>query len=63
MLLIKGDVSTGGENIDVWVRDGLNHLILRAESTISVGSIKANLNGYKNLRHSLTSSLSVNGLK
>ena len=51
MLLIKGIVFTGGENIDVWVSDGLNYLILRAESPISVVAIKSNLNGYKNLRH------------
>jgi len=42
--------------------DGLNHLILKVETPTSVGCIEAGLYGYKNLRHPLTSLLSVNGL-
>jgi len=54
-LLIKGTIFQGGENMNVWVSDDANHLLLRAESPISVGSIKVDMMGYKNLRYPLTS--------
>ncbi len=54
-LLIKGSIFQGGENMNVWVSDDQNHLLLRAESPIAVGSIKVDMMGYKNLRHPLTS--------
>lgn len=61
-LLIKGTIFTGGEKLMAWVSDDPNHLILRIESPISVGTIKVDMYGYKNLRHPLTSLISVNGL-
>lgn len=57
-LLIKGTIFQGGENMNVWVSDDANHLLLRAESPISVGSIKVDMMGYRNLRYPLTSLIS-----
>jgi len=54
-LLIKGSIFEGGEQMNVWVSDDANHLLLRAESPISVGSIKVDMMAYKNLRYPLTS--------
>ena len=57
-LLIKGSIFQGGENMNVWVSDDENHLLLRAESPISVGTIKVDMMGYRNLRHPLKSLIS-----
>lgn len=57
-LLIKGTIFTGGEKMTVWVSDDANHLPLRIQSPISVGSIKVDMMGYKNLRHPLSSMIS-----
>lgn len=57
-LLIKGSIFQGGENMNIWVSDDQNHLLLRAESPIAVGSIKVDMMGYRNLRHPLTSLIS-----
>ena len=54
-LLIKGTIFEGGEKMTAWLSDDPNHLLLRAESPIAVGSIKVDMMGYKNLRHPLTS--------
>ena len=54
-LLVKGDVFTGGEKMNVWISDDPNHIILRAESPISVGSVKMDMMSYKNLRYPLSS--------
>jgi hypothetical protein len=54
-LLLKGNVFEGGEDMNVWVSDDANHIPLRVESPISVGSVKVDMMGYKNLRHPLTS--------
>jgi len=56
-LLIKGSIFKGGEDMNVWVSDDANHLLLRAESPISVGSIKVDMMGYKNLRYPLSSQI------
>ncbi len=54
-LLIKGTIFQGGEKMNVWVSDDPNHLVLRVESPISVGSVKIDMMGYKNLRYPLSS--------
>jgi hypothetical protein len=59
-LLIKGTMFEGGEKMTAWVSDDPNHLLLRAESQIVVGSVKVDMMGYQNLRYPLTSLLSVN---
>lgn len=58
-LLVKGTIFEGGEKMTAWVSDDPNHLLLRVESPISVGSIKVDMMGYSNLRYPLTSLLNV----
>lgn len=58
-LLIKGTMFQGGEKMTAWISDDPNHLILRVESPITVGSVKVDMYGYKNLRYPLTSLISV----
>ena len=59
-LLIKGTIFEGGEKMTAWLSDDPNHLLLRVESPIAVGSIKVDMMSYKNLRHPLTSYQSDN---
>lgn len=54
-LLIKGTIFEGGEKMTVWVSDDPNHVALRVESPISVGSVIVDMINYRNLRHPLTS--------
>ena len=61
-LLIKGTMFKGGEKMTIWVSDDPNHLLLRVESPVTVGNIKVDMFGYKNLRYPLTSLLSVKGM-
>lgn len=58
-LLIKGTMFQGGEKMTAWISDDPNHLILRVESPITVGSVKVDMYGYKNLRYPLTSLISI----
>jgi hypothetical protein len=58
-LLVKGTMFAGGEKMVAWVSDDPNHLLLRVESPISVGSVIVDMMSYKNLRYPLTSLLSV----
>jgi Protein of unknown function (DUF3108) len=58
-LLLKGTIFEGGEKMTAWVSDDPNHLLLRVESPISVGSVKIDMMGYKNLRYPLSSLVSV----
>jgi hypothetical protein len=53
-LLIKGTIFEGGEKMTVWVSDDQNHIPVRVESPISVGSIKAEMINYRNLRNPLS---------
>ncbi len=60
-MLIKGSIfEEGGENMTLWVTDDANHIPLRAESPISVGSVKVDMMAYEHLRHPLTSLVAVN---
>jgi len=54
-LLIKGTIFKGGEGMTVYVSDDENHIPLRIDSPIAVGSIKVDMMSYSNLRHPLTS--------
>jgi Protein of unknown function (DUF3108) len=58
-MLIKGTIFEGGEKMAVWVSDDMNHIPLRIESPITVGSVKVDMMGYKNLRYPLSSMISV----
>lgn len=57
-LLIKGTIFQGGEKMTVWVSDDKNHIPLRINSPISVGSIKVDMIGYSNLLYPLSSLIS-----
>jgi hypothetical protein len=58
-LLVKGTLFQGGEKMTVWVSDDANHIPLRIESPIVVGSIKVDMMSYKNLRHPLSSMINL----
>jgi len=58
-LLIKGTMFAGGEKMTAWVSDDPNHLLLRVESPVSVGNIKVDMYGYRNLRYPLSSLIEV----
>ncbi|HEX2535375.1 MAG TPA: DUF3108 domain-containing protein [Chitinophagaceae bacterium] len=61
-LLIKGTIFEGGEKMTVWVTDDANHIPVRIESPIVVGTVKVDMMNYKNLRHPLTSLKKARGL-
>jgi hypothetical protein len=58
-LLIKGTIFEGGEKMTVWVSDDKNHVPVRIESPISVGSVKVDMISNRNLRYPLSSLLSL----
>jgi hypothetical protein len=58
-LLIKGTIFEGGEKMTVWVSDDANHIPLRVESPISVGSVKVDMMDFRNRRSPLTSLLDI----
>ena len=53
-LLVKGTVFNGGEKMVVWVTDDANHIPVRIETPLVVGSIKVDMVNYENLRYPLT---------
>ena len=57
-LLVQGTIFTGGEKMTVWVSDDANHIPVRIESPINVGSIKVDAMQWRNLRYPLTSLIS-----
>lgn len=57
-LLVSGTLFEGGEKMTVWVSDDANHLPLRIESPIKVGSVKVDMMQYRNLRYPLSSLVS-----
>jgi hypothetical protein len=59
-LLIEGTIFEGGEKMTIWVSDDDNHIPVRIESPILVGSIKVDLMEYQNLRNPFTALLSKN---
>jgi hypothetical protein len=54
-LLVKGTIFEGGEKMTVWVSDDPNHIAVRVESPISVGSVKVDMIDNHNLRYPLNS--------
>lgn len=56
-LLVKGAMFEGGEKMTVYVSDDENKIPLRIESPLVVGSVKADMMTYSNLRYPLTSFL------
>jgi hypothetical protein len=58
-LLIRGTLFEGGEKMTVWVTDDENHVPVRVESAITVGSIKADMITYRNLRYPLKALINI----
>ncbi len=58
-LLIKGTLFEAGEKMTVWVSDDPDHIPLRVESPVTVGSVKADLMDFRNRRVPLTSQISL----
>lgn len=56
-MLIKGNTFSGGEKMTLWVSNDWNHIPLRIESPISVGSVKVDMMGYTNLRYPLNAAI------
>ena len=56
-LLIKGSMFESGEKMTVWVSDDANHIPLRVQALIKIGSVKADLMEFKNLRWPLSSQI------
>jgi Protein of unknown function (DUF3108) len=52
--LISGEVFEEGAEMNIWATDDRNKLPLLVESPVSVGSVKAVLQGYSNLRYPMT---------
>ena len=53
-LLLKGSIFDGGEKMTIWVTDDANHIPVRVESPIVVGSVKIDLIHYENLKYPIT---------
>jgi hypothetical protein len=53
--LIRGSMFETGEKMTVWVSDDPNHIPLRIQASIRIGSVKADLMEYNNLRWPLSS--------
>ncbi|TAL41079.1 MAG: DUF3108 domain-containing protein [Chitinophagaceae bacterium] len=60
-LLLKGTIFEGGEKMTVWVSDDKNHIPLRVESPIVVGSVKIDMMSHRNLRYPLSSLIKLRG--
>ena len=58
-LLIKGTIFEGGEKMTVWISDDANHIPVRVESPISVGSVKVDMMDFKNRRTPMNSLIST----
>jgi hypothetical protein len=58
-LLIKGTIFEGGEKMTVWVSDDGNHIPLRVESPILVGSVKVDMMDFRIRRYPMTSLVDV----
>ena len=58
-LLVKGSMFEGGERMTIWVTDDENHIPIRIETPIIVGSIKVDMKSYEGLRYPLSSLIEV----
>lgn len=54
-LLVKGSMFEGGEHMTIWVTDDENHIPIRIETPIIVGTIKVDMKSYEGLRYPLSS--------
>jgi hypothetical protein len=58
-LLVKGTMFKGGEQMSIWVTDDENHIPIRIETPIIVGTIKVDMKSYEGLRYPLTSLMEI----
>jgi hypothetical protein len=58
-VLVKGSMFEGGERMTIWVTDDENHIPIRIETPIIVGSIKVDMKSYERLRYPLSSLIEV----
>jgi hypothetical protein len=54
-LLLKGTIFKGGEKMVIWISDDSNHIPVRIETPIIVGSLKVDMVGFEKLRYPLSS--------
>lgn len=59
-LLITGTIFKDGEKMTIWLSDDGNHLPVRVETPILVGSVKIDLIDYQNLRNPFSGLVSKN---
>jgi hypothetical protein len=59
-MLIEGTIFKGGEKMAVWVSDDDNHIPLRVDSPILIGSVKVDMMEYANLLSPLSSLIEKN---
>ncbi len=52
-MLLKGDTFKDEDDMVIWITDDQNHIPLRIESKLKVGSIKVDLSSYQNLKFPL----------
>lgn len=57
VLLVKGSIFTGGENMTVWVSDDENRIPIIIEAKILVGSIKAIVSEIQGARYKISSKI------
>jgi len=50
----EGRIFEDGEKMKIWITDDANHLLLRVETEIWAGTIKAVLEDYKKLKYPLS---------
>lgn len=55
LLIMESGMITDGSKIHFWISDDENKIPLRIETELAIGSIKADLMEYKNLRNPVTS--------
>jgi len=55
--LVEGTIFEGGEDMEVWITDDQNHIPLKINSPILVGSVKARIIHMDGIRHELNSKI------
>ncbi len=60
-LLVKGTMFKGGEEMTIWITDDDNHIPVRIQTPIIVGTIKVDMVGFDNLRYPLSSLIELVG--
>jgi hypothetical protein len=59
-LLIEGTIFKDGNKMTIWLSDDSNHLPVRVESPILIGSVKIDLMEYQNLKNPFSGMISQN---